>query len=544
MRTSGLRWCGSTLAGVVLAGVLGTASAADERCVALIQTQNGDWVTRLGELPSPDCLQIRPATRELGPVGSAGLCVAAGARGGMALASSGSASCVRLTDVDKVSVLRTSQGACLGVDRSGGTIRIQTPKPGASDRPGQSGEPPSDAPIACLGVDPASGLLGSSRIDAKTGTLSPVGCVPAPQGAPPTSYCTRIDPVTGTLSPVGCIPVPGDPQPIAVCFTESATSRDLVAQVPREPWSGPAQRFGLTVDYAWMETEPVGSGVVIPAGAGSEAYAVKTDATLEFAVMALRFTDRQLGSFEFGYGEGDASARASEPVGGVPVGLVYYQPSPTGSLGINFGRSGGRFQVDSDFRFLEASYTLPWSLYHSEKEDCKTSIRPVIAWSQLRETHASLFESLAIPDVWSQARQRVHNDWYSVGLAGRHIRRFSDAVTGRFAFDLGLLYNEARLESQQWNACGAPGCPPGSTFTADNADDVSGFGWSVNLGGGLDYALDRNSRVGVAAGYRYLDRYAALVNPRRTIDIDSPPRLQKENASRWTVGVSYRYAFD
>lgn len=544
MRACGFRRYVAALTAAILSAAAQPAMAADERCVALIQTQNGDWVTRLGELPSPDCLQIRPATRELGPAGNAGQCVAAGAGSVPTLAASGSPSCIQLTDAGQVSVLRAPQGACLGVDRRGGAVRILTPKPGAPEGTGQPGGPSPDATTACLAVDTASGLLGRTGIDPVTGTLSPVGCVPAPQGSRGTAHCARIDPVTGTLSPVGCVPAPADSQPLAYCFVESRSSGELLVATPGRLWARSSPRLALTIDYAWLKTEAVGSGVLISGGPGSEQYAVRTNDTLDFSLVGLRLQESEWGTLQFGYGEGDAAARASEPIGGVPVGVIYYQPSPTGSLGINYGRSGGRFQIDSDFRFLEASYTLPWALYRSEQEDCKTSIRPVISWEQLRETNTSLFQSLGIPDTWSQARQRVHNDWYGVGLAGRHVRRFSDAVTGRFAFDLGLLYNDARLESQQWNACGAPGCPPGSTFTAVTDDSSSGFGWSIDVGGAIEYALTRNSRVGVEAGYRYLDRYAALVNPIRTIDLDAPPHLDKENASRWTVGLTYRYAFD
>lgn len=283
--------------------------------------------------------------------------------------------------------------------------------------------------------------------------------------------------------------------------------------------------------------------MLIPDGAGSGVDAVKIRHDVWLPGGSFRAEDRNWGALTLGYWEGDASARATEPVGGVPVGVVYYAPSETGSAGINFGPTGGRFRIDRQTRFIAASYRLPWNLYRSEKEDCETAITPVLSWSRLRERYASSFESIALPGVWTEARQRVDNDWYGIGVEARHARRLSDSDIAHVLAAVDLLSHHAELKSGQWNACWTAGCPPGSTFTALNSDKVSEVGWSIGLAGGIEHALGANSSIGMEAGYRYLGRYAALINPARTIDLDGPPHLKRKSASHWRVGVSYRYTF-
>ena len=129
---------------------------------------------------------------------------------------------------------------------------------------------------SCLGYDADAGSLvpvplhgATSRqcveIDAKTGTLSPVGAVPLPsclgydadsgslvpvplRGAE-SPQCVEIDARTGTLSPVGAVPSPG------------------TAAVPGEPAPAPKYNFGIGASYLYQRL-PANSGELGVIGVG------------------------------------------------------------------------------------------------------------------------------------------------------------------------------------------------------------------------------------------------------------------------------------
>ncbi|MCL4762400.1 MAG: hypothetical protein KJ018_11600 [Burkholderiales bacterium] len=531
------RWSGGIPAAVAGAGLaVGAAWAADgrtdlERCVAL-----APGAVNLSILPrgSADCLVIPPAARELRTIGQPDRCIVIDGTT-IGRGASGSATCTRAVDQDGVQVLRGGGEACLGVNSAAGALTVLS-------RKGRG----------CLGVDRSTGRVAA--VDPTTGTLSPVGA-PLP-GATPRAVV--IDPATGTLSPVGA-PLPGR-RPGSTAIDPTTGTLSPVGSVPRpirvaEP-SGEwliddRSRWGATdriavrvgVTYGQWDVAGVSSGTLVDGGVGTEREATHSEDTVDTWGADLRMRT-PYGDVTFVYEEGDAHDAVTEPVGGAQIGFVYHTPSATGSLGLNTGRTGGEFRVDTDLRFAGARYAFPFSLYRREGDDCKIDFRAVLAASRLRLRYDAWQGNTTVPTIYSEARQEVEEDRYGAGVRGVYAQRLSDAIVGRFVLDLDLYYRKATLDSEQRNACGAPGCPPAATFTATVHDEDTGFAWGAGLGAALDYDLSRKARVSLTAGYRHHGESVQLVNPVRTIDFDGPPRLADRDVGVWRLGVAYRYTFD
>lgn len=467
--------------------------------------QNGQALD-LTRRPSPDCLQIKPGG-ELRPAGDPSRCVAlAPGSKSMVLVDGVSVECAKIDLMEKVEVIKTGATACLGFDRSAGVINVlPVGSPDCLQFDSTTGGlTPVASPTACLGVGPGAGVITVLRA-----------------GSPD---CLQFDSTTGGLRPVasGKVIAPGrvafDPRP-----------RDRLGV-----------RFG--VRYAELKAPRAGVGTLITDGIGSvDAIIARQDAEgMDIDVSLLTPT----GAWEVEYFDGDATSTAREPVNGAQVGFVYHQPSPSGSLGLNTGRNGGEFRLATDVKFFYFSYRPPFALRRYESEDCKFDLRPELSFGHLRTDYQGWSQSSRFPGIFSETRQEIEENRFGVGLRGHYSRRLADfPIVGRVVLNLDVLYRDADLDSWQRNVCSASGCPPSATFDANVRDSDSGVTWQVGLKGGIDYSFDRNSRVGLEVGYRYLADTAALQNPTSTIDIDRPPHLRKASASAWNAGLTWRQSF-
>ena len=521
------RWSGGIPAAVAGAGLaFGAAWAADgradlERCVAL-----APGAVNLSILPrgSADCLVIPPAARELRTIGQPDRCIVIDGTT-IGRGASGSATCTRAVDQDGVQVLRGGGEACLGVNSAAGTLTVLTRKDGG-----------------CLAVDRTGSLAATSDSGRQRLTLDPRGLLLPIGAAQPGQETGRgdmsVDARTGLLRPVRP-PENSVPRPIRVAEPSGEWLID-----DRSRWGSADRmslRFGLT--YGQWDMAGVSSGTLVDGGVGTEREATHSEDTVDTWGADLRMRT-PYGDVTFVYEEGDAHDAVTEPVGGAQIGFVYHTPSATGSLGLNTGRTGGEFRVDTDLRFAGARYAFPFSLYRREGDDCKIDFRAVLAASRLRLRYDAWQGITTVPTIYSEARQEVEEDRYGAGVRGVYAQRLSDAIVGRFVLDLDLFYRKATLDSEQRNACGAPGCPPAATFTATVHDEDTGFAWGAALGAALDYDLSRKARVSLTAGYRHHGESVQLVNPVRTIDFDGPPRLAGRDVGVWRLGVAYRYTFD
>jgi len=314
-----------------------------------------------------------------------------------------------------------------------------------------------------------------------------------------------------------------------------------------DPWGSwadpgrPSLRVG--VHYGSVKVPQASIGTLIPAGAGSERNAVDSERDLTGVLANLRWTS-PWGDIEVEYIEGDDTKTASEPVGGANIGFVYYQPSATGSLGLNTGPTGGQFRLRTDVEAFDFRYTFPWRLWRSRDDpDCRFDLRPTLSFARLRTDYDGWAQNTTVPDVYSATNQRVEEDRYGVGMRGNYMRRLSDTIVGRVIVDVDLYYRDADLASSQNNVCGAAGCSPAATFTATNHDSDRSWTFGVGFVGGIDYAINRQLSVGIEGGYRYVDETAALRNPTRTINLDPAPHLGTQSLDFWHIGASVRYTF-
>lgn len=481
---------------VALAASGETQTLAVDRCVKVD-------VERLALIPrgAPDCLAIKPSG-VVSPIGSPGQCVALDAKRAIpTLVDAASPECAKIESIVQVEVIKDAAKACFGFEPRSGAIAV---------RPGEASR--------CLGVDATSGLL----------TL--VGS---------TSKCIPIDARTGTLSPVGA--VAGPP---SACLRSDKASGEIV--VPAGDWSEQRWvplRLRVGVRYAEREVPEAGVGTLIPNGAGSEVDAILRRQDAQGMSIDVSLVGSQFGAWEVEYFEGDATARAAEPVGGAQVGFVYHQASPGGSFGLNTGRNGGEFKLDTDVTVFNLNYRPPFSLYRSRSPDCKLDIRPELAFSHVRTEYEGWSQSIRVPGIYSQTRQEVEENRFGLGLRGHYARKLGYDLVGRIVANLDVVYRDAELKSWQRNVCDAPGCSPAATFDASVRDSDSGLTWEVGVKAALEYPLGRDSRLGFQVGYRYLPETAALQNPTRTINLDRTPYLKDASAQAFQVGVSYAYSF-
>jgi hypothetical protein len=191
-------------------------------------------------------------------------------------------------------------------------------------------------------------------------------------------------------------------------------------------------------------------------------------------------------------------------------------------------------------------YQLPFTLRESDDEGRVISswaAGPRLGFSRSETEYRGRLASVAFPGISSTTDQEVDENRYRAGAFGGYRRELAPAVVGLVDAYVDLYYRDADLRSRQENLCGAPGCPPANTFTANNRDSDSGVTWGAGFRIGLDYSPCEDSVLGVDLGYSYLGATAALRNPTSTIDFDGPPRLGSEGVSGFRVGLRYQYQF-
>lgn len=350
------------------------------------------------------------------------------------------------------------------------------------------------------------------------------------------NYRMGADSDTGTISLFRT----GDaPSPWAL-----SSPRDLA---PWEPARG-TPRLSATVSWQQTELPTMTSGTLVPDGAGSEQSAVTSEREFTSPWFRVSMGQTPFGDVAFGYTEGDETTSHTEPAGGRNIGFVYYQPSSSGSLGLNAGPTGADFRVKTEFKAFDLSYTLPWPLHRSVQEAVESAryrseIRPELLYSYQRTTWASATASTSIAGLSMDSNQRVKEQRFGIGLRGEHVRPFGSGWTGGITVRGALLYRDADLDSTQNNTCDAAGCPAGSTFTATNHDSDNGWTWGASIDASLDYAIAPKASLGLEAGYHYLDEAAVVRNPVSTINLDRPPHLDTGRVETWRLGVVLRYAF-
>ena len=313
---------------------------------------------------------------------------------------------------------------------------------------------------------------------------------------------------------------------------------------PWAPATGPyPYSLSAYVGYANPEVPQIGVGTLIPSGAGSERDAVTSEDRLRSVLAKVKWQS-PWGDIDVEYVDGDDTATSQEAVGGANIGFVYYQPSSTGSLGLNTGPTGGTFKVTTDVEAFNLRYVLPYKLWSSANDPTRmVDLRPSILYGRTRTTYSGWAQNLSFPDIYSETHQRVEEDRYGAGLRGNAMQRLSDMIVGRVVIDVDLLYRDADLDSTQRNVCAATGCTPAQTFTATNHDGDRGWTFALGIAGGIDFAVNPQLTLGIEAGYRFLDKTAALRNPTRTINLDAPPHLTTQSVDMWTIGGTIRYRF-
>jgi opacity protein-like surface antigen len=369
-------------------------------------------------------------------------------------------------------------------------------------------------------------------LDQKTGLLSPVGNVNSPN-------CLRTDPQTGLLTPVGSTSAP------SLGLAPGDTGRSQ-AQAPAAaaytPWE---EKWGVSlgVGYAEVETPQVDSGTLVTGAPGSEIAGVETEEDVKDVSFNPVLTT-PWGNLEFTYFDGDGSERASEPVGGLPVAFVYYQPAVSGSLGLNTGPNGGVFRGKNDVTTYYFRYQLPFNFHESSTNSYYSEVGPTLFGGNTDYCYWARTQSINLPGIFSETHQSVDEQRYGLGLRGTHLHRITPNIVGRFVLDIDGYYRDSELHSRQDNVCSAPGCPSANTFTARNHDGDSGFSFGVGFKTGLDYAFTENLTLGMEFDYRYRHDTAALKNPTSTIDFDRPPHLDTTGVNSWGIGVRLSYTFD
>jgi opacity protein-like surface antigen len=416
---------------------------------------------------------------------------------------------------------------------------------------------------SCLTLDPTTGLLSPVgnvnspnclRTDPTSGVLTPVGSTAA-------SRCLELDPTTGLLSPVGNVSSPNclrtDPTSGVLTLVGSTTAPSLglaqgatspsQAQAPvagaYTPWEKEEWGVSLGVGYAEFETPQVDSGTLVTGTPGSEKKGVETEAYLSDVFFGLALTGK-MGKLEFTYFDGDGSERASEPVGGLPVAFVYYEPAASGSLGLNTRSNGGVFRGKNEVTTYYFRYQLPFNFHESSTNSYYSEVGPTLFGGNTDYCYWARTQSINLSGIFSETHQSVDEQHYGLGIRGTHLHRLTDYIIGRFVLDIDGYYRDSDLHSRQDNVCSAPGCPPANTFTARNDDSDSGFSWGVGVKAGLDYAFTENWALGMEFNYRYRHDTAALKNPTSTIDFDRPPHLDTTGVNAWGIGIRLSYTFD
>jgi hypothetical protein len=396
-------------------------------------------------------------------------------------------------ELEVTGVLANASGACFGRDSASGAINVILKRPPGDEgclRVVQKQEPRwARGPLTVVGSDPKDPVAFNLRVDERSGEWRLPGSRPWRTG---------------------------------------------------DRW---ALNVGLSAD--WWSVPQVTTGTLVTDGPGSETGGVASDDTIQ--AWSTQLTLRTpYGDLRVEYAEGDGSASATEAIGGAQNGFVYHVPSPTGSLGLNVGRTGSTFQLDTELQYVGLRYALPWYFARHDSDDCKYDFRPVIDVSRFRQTYVAEQRSIAIPSIYSETNQRVEEDRFELGIVAstaRYFAAYGNAFSARASAGLGIGYRRGELTSEQNNYCGAPGCSPAATFTARVSETDSGWAWSASLAGALDWHVDRNSRLSLTAGYRHVGEAATLVNPVRTINLDGPPRLAADDVDVWRIGVGYRYTF-
>jgi hypothetical protein len=304
--------------------------------------------------------------------------------------------------------------------------------------------------------------------------------------------------------------------------------------------------LGVTLGYQLQQVPVVDLGTLVAGAPGEEEAAVESEENLS-TVLAGIGMETPFGTIHFEYAGGEASESATEPVGGLPVAFVYYQPNSGGVLGLNTGPNGGEFDLKAELDRFGFRYRLPFTFCDEEDEEgfieSSWVAGPAFAFIRSEVDYRGSAMSINFPGISSTTRQEVDENRYGLGGFAGYRRAFGYSIVGTVEIDVDLYYRDADLRSRQQNFCGEPGCPPAATFTANNRDSDSAFTWGAGFQVGLDYSPIEHSLLGLRLGYRYLGATAQLHNPTSTIDFDRPPHLGKEDVSGFQVGLRYQYAF-
>lgn len=324
-------------------------------------------------------------------------------------------------------------------------------------------------------------------------------------------------------------------------------TRAIATPGERPTWTPAKSGPALAATVSWQQTNvpSMTSGTLVPGGVGSERSAVAGEREVTSPWFRVSMGQSPFGDLAFSYAEGNETTTHVEPVGGANIGYIYYQPSVTGSLGLNAGPTGATFRVNTDVKALNLAYTLPWYLHRSAPDEHRwySEIRPELLYENQKTTWWSTTTSTSIAGLSMDANQRVREHRYGIGLRGQHTRPFGGGWSGGVTLRGNLWYRDADLDSTQSNVCTAPGCSPAATFTAINDDSDRGWTWGASIDANLDYMFTPRTSLGLEAGFHYRDETAVVKNPVSTINIDRPPHLDTGHVEFWRLGLVLRYQF-
>ena len=275
----------------------------------------------------------------------------------------------------------------------------------------------------------------------------------------------------------------------------------------------------------FLDVPETGFGVII--GSSKEWYLVRTKSRIAAPSVggAVGFGlghPGWRGELLFNYANGNASSQASEPYGGMDVGIVFSDFGPSSSTGLNLsnvGLDGWTRTSAHSMTFMAKAF---YDLCDDEDDDLYWDGFFGFSYQDIGVRQWGYVESPYYgSSIYSETRQRLGENRYGF-MAGVHGTYMPDRMhMPGFSLEtfgsLELLVHDASLTSMQDNECSL--CGSGYPFMVNIHDDHNSFGVGLRAGIGASQQVSENIRIGVVGDLHYVSNAASVFNPQTGDDL-------------------------